>query len=817
MKKGRHVSYNRYKRKNLFLRAKPWLIAAGCLVCAGALGCAVYYLFTEVFFQETEEAYYEAAEESSLPVLSFEYEGQLINELSAFSDEMDLSYAAENVYLLEDTYDIPIEITLNGNTITSVGYRLYDMENSVLNQNGSSGVLETDGETLTTTITLDEVMSNDTEYVLDITAELSDGSELHYYTNILRTSGLYVSEQIELALSFMEATLSGDEEILYKYMDVNPWTQKNTDLSDVNLNSSYKQMMWQEMDVELYGQVHITILDIYGYIGCYRLDYTVSRTDDDVTEYYRVSEYYRIRLNSAYTSILTYERSVDQIFIPSDEVLSSSKATLGILSSDDIETASSDNGNYSCFVTGGSLWCMDSSAKTLTEIFSFEPDEISDITPAYYDHDIDIISVDDSGNIVFMNYGYMNAGLHEGLTGTGIYSYSAEDGEVTELLFIQSDLTYYILKEYVGEIAYINENNVLFILLGEDLYSISLDDYQMQIIAGGLTDGTYKVSTDEGMIAWQEDGAVNDADTIVLFDAETEESISIKASSGSCIKILGFIGEDLVYGQGLDGDYYTDESGDEYLRMSTVYVKDINAKVQDKVEAEDAYYISAEYEYNRIIIALEDGSTYSLYSSQIAASQAPEITSDYDDVRETIYYVSFIDKTTTAGDFTIDLQTKAYLSDYCLVEISDFIDLSQMYLAYGKGFLQTVTSSAIEAIEAAYDAEGYVKTGGAYFYRRGLVPGTVTFSDDAIAKAIEKYNEGSVINVSGMIVAEIQYFMGEGEAVFWIYGEDTYLIYGYDTSTNLRLYNIETGETSSMSSTKISAAFEEYPVMYILE
>ena len=808
MKKGRHDSYTKYKRKNLFHRATPWLIAI-CVAVVSAAGVYAAVRFISSRPVAESQVTYEAVADSSLPVVTMEFNGRQINELCAYTDEMDLNYAAEAIYLLEDTYDIPVCADLKGNIAKSISFYLYDIENSSLLQNGLSDDIETDGDELTATLTLaSQVVSTDTEYVLDIVLELSSGQELHYYTRVLKASGTYTADQIELAYSFSEATVSGDQDAITSYMETNPWTQSNTNFSGVNLKSSISQMTWQSMDVELLSEADITILDINGTIGCYRLDYVVTVADDDITEYYRVSEYFRIRMTASASYILTYEREVDQIFIPSEANLASSYAELGILSSEDIETAASPDGAYSCFVLSGTLWLLDSSNKALIQVFSFESDDPWQDAPMYYDHDIEVMSVDDEGNIQFIVYGYMNAGLHEGLCGVGLYSYSAEDETVTEVLFIEADVPYEILKATTGEMIYINEDNELYILIDQTIYSISLDKYNIKTVKESLESGTYCVSTTQRMIAWQEDGKVNSADKITVLDAESGETYTISALAGMSIKVLGFVGDDPVYGMGTEENYYYDSADEEYLLMDTVYLKDLETGEVSEYSSSSGYFLSAEYEYNRIEIAKSDSDSLAIYSAEISAAETPEITSDYDDVKETIYYVKFVDSTTSSGNFTITMDIPVYVTDADLVAPSGFLDLSGRYLVYGKGSLQLITSSAAEAVREAYDYEGYVKTEEGFFYRRGMRASSISMSESAIEAALEAWEDGEVILITGITLTEAFYFTGEGTALVWEYEDTVWLIYGYDSGDDLLVYDVETGETSEIDDSEAEDAFD---------
>lgn len=53
-------------------------------------------------------------------------------------------------------------------------------------------------------------------------------------------------------------------------------------------------------------------------------------------------------------------------------------------------------------------------------------------------HAVRIISMDNSGNLAFAVYGYMNRGEHEGEVGVGIYYFDVERNLIQEKAFIPS-------------------------------------------------------------------------------------------------------------------------------------------------------------------------------------------------------------------------------------------------------------------------------------------------------------------------------------------------------------------------------------------
>lgn len=70
------------------------------------------------------------------------------------------------------------------------------------------------------------------------------------------------------------------------------------------------------------------------------------------------------------------------------------------------------------------------------------------------DHDVKIISVDESGSTDFIVTGYMARGTHEGQTGVAIFHYDSVINGVEEKLFIESDKSYQVLRSEIGDLAY---------------------------------------------------------------------------------------------------------------------------------------------------------------------------------------------------------------------------------------------------------------------------------------------------------------------------------------------------------------------------
>ena len=90
-------------------------------------------------------------------------------------------------------------------------------------------------------------------------------------------------------------------------------------------------------------------------------------------------------------------------------------------------------------------------------------------------HDIKILNVDETGNITFMVYGYMNRGTHEGEVGTIVYHYDGLAHTVEEEVFIPYSKSYEILRAEMGLLMYENDQGILYIMQEGNVYRIDLN------------------------------------------------------------------------------------------------------------------------------------------------------------------------------------------------------------------------------------------------------------------------------------------------------------------------------------------------------
>ena len=829
-RKKRRSTYKVYARRNWAYRNKVLLIAIGAFIVLVIAAAVFFFVYTNRKKQAESEIKYEAMTAASLPTVEFVFADKDINLLHGYTDDMDIHYIRRNVYVLQDTYDIPVKINLYGNSIASVDFTVTDADSDNLIQTGSSADLNTEEDEMTCTLKMDNLIDDGKEYILDITLTCDDGKNIHYYTRVLRDTTSPLKEQIELAEKFNKAIYSinndESEEFVLSMLSTNYWYNDNTDFSDITLYSSISGISWGTMKVSVASDINMEVLDIDGEIAHLLFSYRVSRNEDETTEYYDVSEYYRVRLTDTYEYVLDYDRTVDEIFDPQEEdVMGTKSAKLGIISDKDVNMMCNRAQTLSCFVANNTLWAMETETKTLKRIFSFSSGT-DDERGNYDQHDVRLIKVSDEGDIQFIVYGYMNAGIHEGKVGIGMYTYHADREEVEEEIFIPSAMPYEILKNSVGDLFYLNSDNDLYVIMDKYLYKMNLDNDEAELITDTLEDGTYKIHYDNHIIAWQDGGKENDAKSITVLNMETEKSYKVKADSGCCIKVLGFLNEELVYGQGTEGELMEEASGTQYLLMKDMKVVDDTLEVQTEVSAGDGWYTGAVDEYNRVVlkkvVKTDEGYTasddYTLFANEIEAYPEMETYSEYEEVKRTVYYAVFADSTTSAGTLNINTNAKVLFTDEKTVDVTDMLEDSGMYYVYAKGEVISIEANPADAIELAYDQRGIVlKADGSLFYKRGIIPSSVELSSTTFDNAIRNIAEDKLINVTGITLTEAMYYTGSKIPIVWEHDGESFIFFGYDSNDNITMYNIATNEKVVLTWDYLDSIFQTTGHTYVVD
>lgn len=235
----------------------------------------------------------------------------------------------------------------------------------------------------------------------------------------------------------------------------------------------------------------LDVKEIAGQTGSFELNYIAATSEGKNKTYYNVNEYYRIRYTPDRIYLLDFERTMEQILDEGADIYASNKISLGIT---DMDTAlvESDGGNIFAFVNSNRLFSYNVTDNKMAVIYGFYDAENADIRTMYDHCGIRILGVDETGNVRFMVYGYMNRGKHEGNVGIQIFAYNSQTNTVEEEIYIPYKKSYQVLKSDIEQLSYISKNNQFYMMLDRTIYAVNLTERTYEILASHLYDGSYQ-------------------------------------------------------------------------------------------------------------------------------------------------------------------------------------------------------------------------------------------------------------------------------------------------------------------------------------
>ena len=778
--------------------------------------------------------------EASLPVLTFTYNDSQVNICYGYTSQMDITAVRDTITPIGDDLTLSFILETDDVTITGVSYQLRELEEDRLLENTKVEDFVSNGDTVSATLQLQNLLESDTEYTMELVFTTSSDQKIYYYTRVMLEDDIAISDAMDFALSFHDETLSdSDGSDLATYIE--PDSTASTDsLQTVTINSTLDQIMWADFDPQVVGDVTVQIAEMNSSYQSIILRYQVtSGATSDSTQYYLVEEYYRVRVGEERVYLLEYERTMEQIFEGTTASISDTLLNLGVRDTD-VTYASNPSGTIVAFVQAGELWLYDEDSAELTEIYgTISSGGDTDVRDLNGSHEILICKMDESGSMDFLVYGYMDRGEHEGETGIGVYRYDSSTGVVTEEVFLPSDKSYEVLKEEVGDLVYINSDDHLLLLVDQTLYNIDMENQTAEKVLEGLSEGSYVVSESNRYIAWIDD--LDSSTNIQVMDLNTLSKSELEAESGTYIRPLSYLGEDLVYGEANQSDLLTNTVGSVTFPMATVKIVDEDLSLLKTYDQDGSYVISVYLEddvlhLERVTISGDtvtetDENTIISYANSDSTEATITTATNQDALeQEVLIQLSEEAEDTSPHVATASIAVQEQTEELTILQ-KDFTDT--IYFVY-RG-LQVVMSSttASDAIIEAYDDGGVVvSSDGGYIWTRNTLDETtisgLSVPDSAvdassiaqcldaildfegISNNAESYFESglgvydtmteiledaTILDLCGCTVSEVLYYVSNGTPVLALTDEDdAVLIVGYDSYTALLFYP-ESGET----------------------
>lgn len=660
--------------------------------------------------------------QASLPLVHITTGGIAYNYLHGLRQEMDGSFFRDTITPLGEGRRISFVVDKYENVISEISFEVRSIDGTRLVERTKVTDYNDKGDSIQASVTIKDLIETGVEYNWILMLKIGDET-VRYYTRIIDNEDYHVYEKLCFVKDFHDKTFDKEQaKDLVMYMESNA-RGDNTTLSHVDIHCSLKQVTWADLNVSQISEPHIIISEIETQTASIRMNYRVQTVEGKKRDEYNVVEFFRIRYTPDRTYLLDYERSMNQLFDPDADVYGSNRIMLGIRDNA-VQMMESDGGSNLAFVNENQLFCYHAADKKMAYLFSFYDGD--DPRSNYDNHDIKILNVDETENVRFMVYGYMNRGAHEGSIGVQVYEYNGMLNTVEELIFIPYNKSYSTLKTDMEQLSFIDKNGVFYIYLDGSILAVNLIDRTCEEIAGNLQQGSFQVSDTNRMLVWQNSADAYNCTKLILMDLNTGETQEIEASGDGRILPLGFIEEDLIYGVARYEDIRMDFSGSVTFPMHIVYIQDERGNILKTYSRPDIYVTDVSVEDNLVtltrVVRQEGGGYDSTTDDQIVNNLVEESGYNSSEVVVTQTYEKIVQLVlknaleTKKPKNTKPLQILFEGSRELAIEVENPVS---RYYVYGRYGIDGTFTHEAEAINLAYSISGtVVNQNGDYIWKR---------------------------------------------------------------------------------------------------
>lgn len=657
--------------------------------------------------------------EASYPLVYVNYEGEHINCLHGYAQEMDVSFMRDTITPLGENRELSLYIDTFNTSITSIAYEVRSTDGTRLIESTQlyDYIVQTAG--ISADIQLKDLIDPDEEYELIILLSDVQGRQLRYYTRVVLRSDNHISEEIRFARNFHEKTFDRENaDEIAQYLETNE-SGDNTTYSYVNIHSSFRQITWGDLTVEKITEPQLSITELFPQTARITISYYVNVLTETGERRCRVDEYYRLRYGIQRIYLLNYERIMTEVFEMDLAAFNNNKIDLGIRNAD-VEIAESEDGGAFAFVSANRLFCYNSNNNRFSQLFAFYTKDHEDARTFYNQNDIRVLSVDEAGNVQFAVYGYMNRGTHEGKMGVAVYLFNGVLNTIEEEAFVPYNRSFATLENDVERLMYLNSNEELFVYLGGSIFCINLNDNSYTVVAKDLAQGSFKVSESGRIVAWPEGEDSDRSQNLNVMNLNTKVISTIDAGVGHYIRPLGFMEEDLIYGLVNQSDLFVDNAGSLVTPMFCINIcSEPDNKISMQYQKDDIYIMNVILSDNQITMERARKTSEGVY----VVTSADQIMSNTSELR----HENTIDVAATKTlEKIVQIAAKSNIATRSLkfmtpkevmyeggheVNLEYPESMHENYYVYGSGGILGVYAKESEAVNIAEQESGTVLNG----------------------------------------------------------------------------------------------------------
>ena len=594
MRKSYKKTYRKMNRVKREIEAgkkgfsKVALIFILCGVCAGIVAAGLIGNYFTSLKREKNEVWTDSvvsmAGERGLPYIEMLFDdSRVYNRLTGYqSDEFSRTGKGYCLTILPEDLRQRILISEPYANVKSLSYQVRDLDTGVLVEETQVEEINETGGLTEAVLNIKNLINMRHEYNLQIKLERTDAPALIYNTRI---EAIEEPEKVKTAITFTDEFIGHcvndkDETYIDSLIDTQT-SMESFNFADTDIHSPALLLMWKGLDPKSEERAIASLVSIDGGKAVITTSYAITVGSESAgRERVIVNDAFKVDMDPDEddNALLSFRRKAYETVSGKNMRLEDDSVAFGFQADEDMQRMCSENGQYVCYVNGGNLWriCSGTGREStgFSRIFSFESkgekegEVRTDLTPVIKtDRDgdilscesgfgINIISVKDDGDVTFAVYGAFPGGVHTGESGIGIYEFNAGNGVLAEVLFVKTSKDVESMKTFAAE-SYLNDYGEMYVTVeGADL-KINVDDYSTEVVTGESADDDIFYSDDASVMAYSAvaAGLSGRSDRIEIFDRDEEVLCGISAEKGKDLKILGFMGDDVVYGIAGEEDY----------------------------------------------------------------------------------------------------------------------------------------------------------------------------------------------------------------------------------------------------------------------
>lgn len=654
--------------------------------------------------------------EATYPLMYVNYEGQKINCLHGYAQTMDEAFMRDTITPIGTDRKLSFYIDEFNSKVSSIQYEVRSIDGQRLIENGYIYDYKQQDNGISFDVQLKDLIDQNSEYEFITILGTTSSKTIYYYTRIIEQEINYAGEEVQFALDFSNKTLNKESaRDIATYLETDE-TGDNSSFSYVNIHSSFNQITWGNLKVERTTVPQIEINEYFSQTARIHIQYYANVCTETSQRFCKVDEYYRLRYGTQRMYLLNYERMTEEVFDMDQSKFANNKIDLGIRDSA-VQMMESEDGGAFAFVSANRLYCYNSGTNKFAQLFAFYTKDQMDQRTVYDDNHIKILNVDETGNVQFAVYGYMNRGNHEGQMGIAVYLYNSISGTIEEEIYVPYEKSYMTLAADLEQLLYMNSNSELFFYLDGTIFMVSTESHDFEIVVDNLSQEAFKVSDSNRMIVWADGKDVKTAVSLSLMNLSNKRISTIQAGEGEYIRPLGFMQEDLIYGLVRGQDVYMDIAGKMILPMYCVHIRNGESNaISMTYEKEGIYVMDVELNDNQIGLsrAVKAGelAVTSTSPDQILSAESETQNSNGVDVvaideLEKIVQLAAKSNIATKSLKFLTPQQVMYEGDNSLSVEHENQDLDKYYV-YGANSIVGVYSKPSDAVECADQIAGTV-------------------------------------------------------------------------------------------------------------